>query len=303
MRTRPATTKTQTGIRLHLKRDELVLPADATTAEQIRARAKQVKARGRRRKRAPMKYPVGPETSYAQELIALMKFARKTVQEKLYPALDRIFAEAAALVRADAYSEIISEVFDDIEVEYARVTARRQKEIAKKAAKRVADFNKKDTSRVIKSILGLDVLQSEPWLDPIVDLFTRDNVALIESIPRRFFSEIEDLVRESALSGRRPESLLQDFQERYDVSESRARLLARDQVSKFNGELTRVRQGKLGITSYIWRTSLDERVRESHKAQEGLTYKWADAPSETGHPGADYQCRCTAEPILDDLDE
>lgn len=274
-----------------------------TTADQIRARARQVKANGRQRKRVVTQYPRSAEMNYAYDLMQLMAFARTMLRDKLFPALDRIFAEAANLVRADDYTEIISEVFDDIEVEYAKITRRRVKEIAKKSAKRVGQHNKKETEQAIKSILGIDVLQSESWLAPMIDLFTRDNVALIESIPKRYFSEIEDIVREAALSGRRPESLMKDFEDRFGVSESRARLLARDQVGKFNGELTQVRQSKLGITSYVWRTSQDERVRDSHKAKEGLTFKWSDAPADTGHPGADYQCRCTASPIIDGLDE
>src|SRR6185436_18478971 len=94
-----------------------------------------------------------------------------------------------------------------------------------------------------------------------------------------------------------------DIEERYGVSESKAKMLARDQVGKFNGELTRVRQGRLGVKSFIWRTSQDERVRDSHEEKEGETYEWENPPVDTGIPGADYQCRCTAEPVIEDLAE
>jgi len=46
---------------------------------------------------------------------------------------------------------------------------------------------------------------------------------------------------------------------------------------------------------YIWRTRDDENVRSSHAANNGLVFAWDDPPA-TGHPGADYGCRCTAEP-------
>jgi hypothetical protein len=45
---------------------------------------------------------------------------------------------------------------------------------------------------------------------------------------------------------------------------------------------------------YIWRTAGDDKVRPSHAANEGRVFAWNDPP-ETGHPGEDFNCRCTAE--------
>lgn len=46
---------------------------------------------------------------------------------------------------------------------------------------------------------------------------------------------------------------------------------------------------------YVWRTQRDERVRRSHRMNDGRVFSWADAPA-TGHPGEDYNCRCEAVP-------
>jgi SPP1 gp7 family putative phage head morphogenesis protein len=49
-----------------------------------------------------------------------------------------------------------------------------------------------------------------------------------------------------------------------------------------------------GITDqYVWRTRRDERVRRSHRMNDGRVFSWADPPA-TGHPGEDYNCRCEA---------
>lgn len=48
-------------------------------------------------------------------------------------------------------------------------------------------------------------------------------------------------------------------------------------------------------THYIWRTRNDEKVRPSHAANNGQIFAWNDPP-QTGHPGEDFGCRCTAEP-------
>lgn len=48
-------------------------------------------------------------------------------------------------------------------------------------------------------------------------------------------------------------------------------------------------------THYIWRTRGDNKVRAAHAANNGRIFSW-DNPPPTGHPGEDYECRCTAEP-------
>jgi hypothetical protein len=51
------------------------------------------------------------------------------------------------------------------------------------------------------------------------------------------------------------------------------------------------------ITHYIWRTQGDGKARSAHAANSGKIFAW-NKPPETGHPGEDYNCRCTAEPYI-----
>lgn len=51
---------------------------------------------------------------------------------------------------------------------------------------------------------------------------------------------------------------------------------------------------------YIWRTVGDDKVRETHAERDGCIFSWDDAP-EGGHPGEDYNCRCTAEPFKPEM--
>ena len=55
-------------------------------------------------------------------------------------------------------------------------------------------------------------------------------------------------------------------------------------------------------THYIWRTRRDGKVRPRHAEREGQIFAW-DNPPPGGHPGEDYNCRCTAEPYIPDVDE
>jgi SPP1 gp7 family putative phage head morphogenesis protein len=74
------------------------------------------------------------------------------------------------------------------------------------------------------------------------------------------------------------------------------------------GQVTQARHQAAGVTEYVWRTSRDERVRQRHKELDGSRQKYSDPPvvdEATGrraHPSDDFQCRCTADPVLPGID-
>lgn len=48
---------------------------------------------------------------------------------------------------------------------------------------------------------------------------------------------------------------------------------------------------------YVWRTRRDEKVRLSHRRNDGRIFAWDDPP-DTGHPGEGHNCRCEAVPYV-----
>lgn len=48
---------------------------------------------------------------------------------------------------------------------------------------------------------------------------------------------------------------------------------------------------------YVWRCRNDDRVRATHRANDGRVFSWNDPP-DTSHPGEDYNCRCEAVPYM-----
>ena len=94
------------------------------------------------------------------------------------------------------------------------------------------------------------------------------------------------------------------LREGFDMAETRARSIARDQVAKLNGQVNADRQIALGITHFRWVTRLDDRVRKLHKERHGKIYEWANPPTTSGNasiPGSDFNCRCDADPVLEDV--
>jgi SPP1 gp7 family putative phage head morphogenesis protein len=95
--------------------------------------------------------------------------------------------------------------------------------------------------------------------------------------------------------------------DKFGLSKSRADLIARDQTLKLNSQLSQARATSVGVTSYTWVTSRDERVRSGHAALHGKVFRYDTPPvtnprtGEVNHPGGDFQCRCVAVPNTDEL--
>ena len=128
-----------------------------------------------------------------------------------------------------------------------------------------------------------------------VKLKLQENVDLITSIPIEYFDQVRTMVAENLAEGLRWESIAKEIEHIGGVTESRAKLIARDQTSKMNAAFNEVRQTELGIEEYEWQTSGDERVRESHREKDGQVFRWDTPPEDTGE---DIQCRCVAIPMI-----
>ena len=126
-----------------------------------------------------------------------------------------------------------------------------------------------------------------------------ENVDLIASLPDALDGDIRAAVAEAFEAGSSPSQLEAILVERLGIAESRARLIARDQVQKLHGRLDEQRNRAAGFERYVWRTARDERVRSSHAAREGQVFRW-DAPPQGGAPGFAINCRCVAEPLDED---
>lgn len=163
-------------------------------------------------------------------------------------------------------------------------------------ARELAAANKK-AMRVIGIRPGLDLgLESE------IAKRRDENIQLVVKAGRSYAEDVRKVFSAPENVGLRVEELKAQLQERGDVSESRAELIARDQTLKVNGAITEIRQRAAGVDRYVWSTSLDERVRPEHAALEGQTFSW-DSPPAVGHPGEDFQCRCVAVPVIEGLED
>lgn len=156
--------------------------------------------------------------------------------------------------------------------------------------------------RQLERIGGRDILGDK------IDEFRQENLAKISSLATDEIDTLEGMLDDAETTGMRPEELRDLIEERFDVTRSKADLLARDQVLKLNAKITEARQTQSGISKYIWSTSGDDRVRPMHDDLDGSEQSWDDPPvtnddGDTNHPGEDYQCRCVAIPVIPDVND
>jgi SPP1 gp7 family putative phage head morphogenesis protein len=127
-------------------------------------------------------------------------------------------------------------------------------------------------------------------------------VTLIASLPREAARRVQDITLLMLSDSTRSSELRDEIMRTGEVTKSRANLIARTEVARTATELTKARSEAAGVTHYIWRTSGDTDVRESHKKMNGKTFAF-NAPPEV-EPGKHYHagqfpnCRCYCEPIV-----
>lgn len=261
-----------------------------------------------RKRRGRLLKPVKPshkvELWYKQQLLAVVAQLRKIAREELLPELKRmepLYAAGDSITRdakvprrpLESTFQRMGQLIGGIEQ-----TANR---LAALAVQRSADTVDDRLKAAIKSSVGVDISPVLTQSGPILDALraaTKDNIDLIKSIPERYFEKLGDAVGKNMERGMRFEDLAKEIERIGDVTESRAKLIARDQTSKMNGAFNQARQTSLGIDKYQWQTSGDERVRPEHDANDGEIFRW-DSPPATGHPGHDVNCRCVAIPYFD----
>lgn len=128
-----------------------------------------------------------------------------------------------------------------------------------------------------------------------------EQVTLIKSIPLDAAKRVHELTLQGIEDGTRSNEIAKEIMRSGEVSENKAKLIARTEVSRTAATLTEARAMSVGSEGYIWRTSGDSDVRHSHKEMNGKFVRWDSPPTLdklTGHAGCLPNCRCYPEPVI-----
>lgn len=261
----------------------------------------------RRPRWKPLPQPHALERAYYARLMAVVNRTFGLLRKKLAAHLpaDARRQDAAEDEPPDNFRAVTFTI-EEVEFELAEsFPATSVRKAAESTAKEIDNAHLRATRRQFSEATGIDILREAPKLRKTVEEFTKENVALIKSIPKEAMEGLRHaLVTAGLEKGVRPERLAKMLQERYGVAQRRAQLIATDQVGKMMASLTEERHRELGVTKYRWRTSRDNRVRRLHARREGKVFEYDKPPREEpgdGHAGHSFRCRCFQEPLLDEV--
>lgn len=141
----------------------------------------------------------------------------------------------------------------------------------------------------------------------LVERFRDRNVELIRTIPDTVLTSVKTVLAENP--NLHVEALTEQLRKVTNYSQKQAKFRAVDQTLKLHGDLVQAKHESLGIESYVWVTSDDERVRQNpagadHKYLHNTVVRYDSPPivdhrtQRRCHAGRDYWCRCTQDPIL-----
>lgn len=131
----------------------------------------------------------------------------------------------------------------------------------------------------------------------------------IKDFSQKQIKDLRSNLEKSVFAGNRVETAKKIIKDSYNVSENKAKFLARQETSLLMTKFKETRYVDAGINYYKWGCvagSANHPVRPAHKALEGKVFRWDDPPVTTGpgeavrknNPGQDYNCRCFARPLV-----
>ncbi len=253
--------------------------------------------------------PASADREYKRLVDDYMKIVKDAVEEEL-PKIKEVYKEERdASVRNDGELDLalmLQQVFGRVKNQIVTKTSgyglRHKLEAIASVNRRLTV---KEWQKAVKTTLGIDIREDYylgDFFSVMLDDWVDENVDLIKDLPEQTADKLKDVIYDGYTNGKTTTKMVKDIQRVFRVDRRRAELIARDQTAKLNGKIQQAQQQDAGITEYVWSTSGDERVRESHKALEGQKFSWDDAPLNSDgrkcHPGEDYQCRCIGRPVF-----
>lgn len=253
---------------------------------------------------------VALEKRYERELAKEVSDMRRVVEREM-AALFPAYATDAAMDAADGPTVGATRILTN---ELIRRFAAHFSAIAPKLAERMmrrADAGSRTVvGSAIRNLSGGLSLKTPALTGPALEAYKASvgaNVSLIKSIPSGYLERVQDAAfRALQTGGRGRAELLDEVNRLGQTTERRAKLIARDQVSKATASLNHARFEKLGVRKFRWiHSGGGKEPRPLHVQYNGQVFSLDDPPiidektKERGLPGQLINCRCRMAPVVD----
>jgi uncharacterized protein with gpF-like domain len=227
-------------------------------------------AREKRKKKPQAPKPIYPskeaEQYYRAQLRGLVRLMAFELVAALEPELKRLRPDYIADSRITLDGSWTDEILRAIRAVSQRFIsplfeAQIQRVAASTVSRAEADNAEAFRDSVNKAV-GIDfqMIARPQGMQNYLEASTAENVNLIKSIPADYFRKVESLVLGGMKEGLAPTVIAKQIQQETGVTARRAKLIARDQISQLNADLTEYRQAAAGIEFYKSLDADDQRV-------------------------------------------
>lgn len=269
-----------------------------------------------------MHYPKGLEISYKIELLRLIN----AIEVKFYKEIDSLLDEN---FNNDDFVNDINLLFDRL----SSFSKDKEALVITGLTSILINVFRLSSNQVKQSLVNpqafesslLDDIQDFDFINELLPTFQSNalirsslsvNIKLVKSIPVELLDDLSYVIEDGFRSGASLSEITKSITSKFNISKNRADNIARTEIAKLHSDTLRAEYLKLGIETYEWNTSNDERVRISHKVLNGKTCSWNDPTiykdsiydkrwkkrSSIGavekHIGQDYRCRCSPSATL-----
>lgn len=264
---------------------------------------------------SPVKSQKGLEIQYKKQLNKLGKAMIVSVRTEVLAYLK---AQQSAYV-IDGFGDQLGVIFRRLNglftgtatISFAQTTASQMVE-------KVGRANKDKFDRAFARATGVDLgnIVTTEGLEDFIAISTNKNVSLIKSLPEEYLKQVETIVNNGVVSGARYSTIEKEIISKTGVNKklaNRIKVIARNEISTINAQISKRRSEALGIKKGIWRTSEDERVRgnpagkypnakPSHFKANGKEFELSKGLKINGEyifPGEPISCRCSYSPVIE----
>ena len=274
-------------------------------------------------------YPFSVERKYRRGLLDLVKLWEADINRLLIPRIEAWINERAGQ-RGDTWADEAAAVMTQLHLSIGNKTEVFIANDLPPLPEGTNRWNQREWTKTVNKVLGVSLIQQEPWLKDQIDSWTRENVELIRGMKNQTLKEVDAVVNQGIKQGKRNTTIKKALISKVKIkplktypfessasvmrkTRNRAKLISDDQIGKLNSQLTESRQTQFGIKRYRWRNAGDIRVRGrpdglypnafyNHWDREGKIYTWEKGAPD-GHPGFPIRCRCWAEGVFEDVVE
>jgi len=226
----------------------------------------------------------------------------RTAEQRYARQLRRIAKVVGGLVESHVDGTSLDKGLAPLLLRYSESLTPFARTIASEMIKSVNSNNYKQFQQLANTLnknLRLELFEAPTGI--VAQRLMSEQVDLIKSLPLEAGIRAQKLSMEAATGGRRAEEVAKELMRTEEVTESRAMLIARTEVSRSNAVITQSRAESVGSDGYIWRTSGDGDVRDSHAEMEGQFVRWDSPPTldgMVGHAGEFPNCRCFSQVLV-----